>query len=98
MEELNSFKRLLEEDEQHYLEHHQVNAEHHLHSSVSMFRLIGDLFHLFVPHMADSAAMSVGAEEQASRERATDDLPPAAQAAPPTGPQGPGQPDVPGSR
>ncbi len=93
-EKVNSFKLLLEEDERLFRERHEARHQDELHGSISMFRLIGDLFHLFLPQMMDSAALSAEADSHPSEHD------PASEARPPSaGPSrtgGPGGPD-PGS-
>lgn len=56
----NNFKKLMEEDEERYLQHHHNQVGSRVWGTLGFFRLIGDLVTMFIPRVMDVFVMAAG--------------------------------------
>jgi hypothetical protein len=85
----NNFKKLLEEDESRYAQLYQERGGASIRGTIGLFRLVGDLVHMFLPSMMGILVLAFGGKQS----QATNVKPPAGlirgPEAPPPGKIGP---------
>ena len=62
--EVNNFKKLMEEDEERYLQAHNNQVGTRVWGTLGFFRLIGDLVTMFIPRVIDVFVMAAGGREE----------------------------------